>query len=687
MSAKNGDNSTHALRQVMTFVDCTVKDIQDAVATETTDWTPHSHFWTQVLLNQVSADFKQLENQTLSFWMKFYNSWQALNGYGAEAPDTVDGNFLIQSLKLSKHYLSTLVALFDPNSAKRFQAQGITQRSLSHVAVHPVEVITAGVILSKLITTEHKISVMLGLFDLQDSGSLDELQFGDFINTFVRGISAAFGIPNAVASGTPQRVADLFFKRISVQSAKRIKAAYMEVSGSDQKAAVVQLVRERQKASKNEAGRAPRDKGTGGNSRVNGRQRIPFCTLSEWLTGDHSDPLALPFSLLLARFSSARRGGFTDEFVGDKCFRLSHREPIAIPDEGTRKDGPAFQSITQREVLFAREVFRLLPKFCSDGLVRSPGYDFLSECSCAAARKFGVDDREQQRVYEAFLQVTEDFRFQAYQSVDFYDLLRKLCPVGHPKHLRMFESWCITYDNVVNKQEGLEEALGTFQENESKPVIPGDEIANLKREFRRFDRRGSGSVDTYDVALEYQMPAEVLARFSSTGDGYIDEDAFVAMMCPAEYRIPQMAGESRDCFGALLEFELQKVRRGVAEYHDAAGVKQKRRRPSLTDDKRQSSLERPELTYPIVEDEKWHQWNAIFDRLDTDGDNKVSSTNLENSGIVSATVSSYITSIIDPTCEHTFTREGFLAAMLESHKVRRPSFTADMWIKNQAMAA
>eukprot|EP00747_Dinoflagellata_sp_TGD_P113851 gnl/TRDRNA2_/TRDRNA2_171808_c3_seq3.p1 gnl/TRDRNA2_/TRDRNA2_171808_c3~~gnl/TRDRNA2_/TRDRNA2_171808_c3_seq3.p1 ORF type:complete len:665 (+),score=111.84 gnl/TRDRNA2_/TRDRNA2_171808_c3_seq3:36-2030(+) len=653
MAAKSNELQVKkALVQTLSFADICVKDIQDAVASETPEWCPHSKFWTQVLLGDVSPFFKQLENQTLSFWMRFFNAWQGLKQDGSQAPETVDGTFLTDQLRLPKHHLQSLLQLMDPSGYKQIAIQGMTQKALTKVAVYPAELIIAGVTVSRLITTEHKVVVTLGLFDLEDSGFLDKEQYIEFIHHYVRAISAAFGIPLAVNSGTPRKVAGLLYDRISAHAARCIKAKYSAASAKS-KEAVIQLVRQRCAQQQKAAGNM-----TSHGNQASGIHKEPISALMDWMIGNQSDdPLALPFRLLLMRFGPARRGGFTDEFdtpIDKTVFRLSHRQPIKIPNEGKLKNGPAFQSLSYREVLFARAVFSNLLSYCVDKRVRNPTNSYLRDSTEEAARQFGVEEPERKRFFEAFLQLTEEFSFSAPEKVTFLDLLRKLCPQAHTKHLRMFQSWCCRYDMLVEKHESLEEVLSVFDENESKPVLPEEEVIKLQSEFNRLDFRCTGRVDIHHVATKYRICPDIIDAFSGS-DGYIGEREYIQMMCPEEYRPPLMTGKHRASFGKLLEFEMSRVREALR------GEKSNTEQPKI----------RPSVTLPVVDEETWRQWNDMFDQLDANDDDHVCAEDLDVAGILSTSVSGYVLSIIDPHNPEAFTRDGFLNAMLQSHGFRR----------------
>merc|ERR1711974_174146 len=78
----------------------------------------------------------------------------------------------------------------------------------------------------------------------------------------------------------------------------------------------------------------------------------------------------------------------------------------------------------------------------------------------------------------------------------------------------------------------------------------------------------------------------------------------------------------------------------------------------------------PTALLPEVEEKTWNLRNSAFDQVDTDGDDMVSTTDLEASGLLSQEMSSALANIIEPEVEHGFSRNGFLQVLLQCHKVQ-----------------
>merc|ERR1711948_42668 len=98
----------------------------------------------------------------------------------------------------------------------------------------------------------------------------------------------------------------------------------------------------------------------------------------------------------------------------------------------------------------------------------------------------------------------------------------------------------------------LKQVLGIFQENETKPVLPVNQLQQLKDRFARLDEHSAGVVDLAVVAndLELHSSADV-ATYDIDSDGCVDINEFLRIMCPPGYRLPEMAGFARDIFGTI----------------------------------------------------------------------------------------------------------------------------------------
>ncbi|CAJ1340763.1 unnamed protein product, partial [Effrenium voratum] len=73
------------------------------------------------------------------------------------------------------------------------------------------------------------------------------------------------------------------------------------------------------------------------------------------------------------------------------------------------------------------------------------------------------------------------------------------------------------------------------------------------------------------------LDCEVLRKYDVSNDGFIDFHEFVAMMCPTEYRPPEMCGFDQEVLGSLVKMRAARMRSGldqqVALYESPADAK------------------------------------------------------------------------------------------------------------------
>jgi Ca2+-binding EF-hand superfamily protein len=256
-------------------------------------------------------------------------------------------------------------------------------------------------------------------------------------------------------------------------------------------------------------------------------------------------------------------------------------------------------------------------------------------------------------------------------SVNLMSVLRKVSPTAQPKHLRMYEVWCEEYTSLSSRRasvQNLEQATALYLENDQKPFLPPNELELLNREFDTLDKLKRGYITLDDIASGWQWSSEIagdtLLAYDLTGDGYIDQSEFLKMMCPPEYRLPEMAGLTRQLFGKVLTTTTEQLRRSL----DNSEV----RFTDANTDELPPVLEAPRAVLPVVSSHNWAQWQSVFDNLDRNDDGKVHKKELMMSGLLSASACAAITALIDPEDINSFTKKAFLDAMLKAHGCREP---------------
>jgi len=164
------------------------------------------------------------------------------------------------------------------------------------------------------------------------------------------------------------------------------------------------------------------------------------------------------------------------------------------------------------------------------------------------------------------------------------------------------------------------------------------------------------------------LDCEVLRKYDVSNDGFIDFHEFVAMMCPTEYRPPEMCGFDQEVLGSLVKMRAARMRSGldqqVALYESPADAKAEGVRKS----------EMPASMRPEVPEETWAAWNSVFDRVDNDGDNTISDAELRSSMLLSQDVCEQLIASTRAEGKLGIPRRDFLLSLLDFYKCRRPAF-------------
>lgn len=261
------------------------------------------------------------------------------------------------------------------------------------------------------------------------------------------------------------------------------------------------------------------------------------------------------------------------------------------------------------------------------------------------------------RVAEALYSLVDQGGANKFRAgVDFFSLLRRVFPGAQPKTLRMFEVWCQEYDDWLDRNQHTEKVIDTFITNDSRPVLPTDEIARIRREFTRL---AAGNTTIDNAVLETYFGAAGAAFdqcvLTTCCDGDVDEMTFLRIVCPPEYRVPvEGIAEVRDAFRELLAFhrnvsnvELDKVQAGSLSTWN-------RRAPQ------------PDLLCPLVSQQQWTAWEALFNRMDRTQSGDVSFAELVSSHAFSEEESRASLDLLDPDKTGVITKDAFFRAMLKA---------------------
>eukprot|EP00933_Yihiella_yeosuensis_P053251 TRINITY_DN5143_c0_g2_i1.p1 TRINITY_DN5143_c0_g2~~TRINITY_DN5143_c0_g2_i1.p1 ORF type:complete len:689 (-),score=112.81 TRINITY_DN5143_c0_g2_i1:399-2465(-) len=652
------------LQRQLSFIDASVAQIRDAITKEEPSWKFNSNFWYTILADEPSPSFRLLQNRTLQFWIGIYNKWLDL-GKGDERPPFKLQLSELQELFPANMNFDHIIQLFDPAGAKAIRSQGPS--AYKKIKVSIVELLTAGVMLSRLIPSKHKLRFLFGLVDWDDSRDLNEQEFVHFVKAFMRGIGAAFGLERAEVPSTEAiaNIADRLYKRISFVSAQRLKD--LSAQSDATRAALIKAIKARQAAME----------GPGAESSTNitdrnmlrqptnekGRsvQVLRFEVLQDWAFRVHKDPLALPFALTIERFCGREDDGLHEQVVE---WHLSHTEKVDLPKEAFSSE--AANILRRWEVVMLRDIFNCC---------KNTGCFFLDFEEIQAEIKTTIPRHMWSNVSAAMARC-RDFESRG-KRIDLFTWFKSVSSSAQPCHLRMYDKWCRDFDERDAKKDEIAEAMqvrGQFDAQDFRPIIPLEELVYIHREFDLMDKSTDGLVSVWEIASHWNWSdaevRETVMKYDLSENCLLDKDEFTRMMCPANYRLPEMAGPDREVFGIIVRGEEADRKREFKEAQDlfakGDGIVVGR-----------SKEEMPPSLYPEVEDQVWLQWNMSFDNIDEDGDNYVSLNDVVGSNTVTEKVARFVCSILkDPSTETLgFSRKSFLAALLEATRTRRVGFT------------
>merc|ERR1712048_135690 len=138
-------------------------------------------------------------------------------------------------------------------------------------------------------------------------------------------------------------------------------------------------------------------------------------------------------------------------------------------------------------------------------------------------------------------------------------------------------------------------------------------------------------------------------------DGFIDEQNFLRLMCPPEYRLSDMDNFARSVFGQILAFQASQAKTALEGVLGKNG---------------QTHMEKPHALRPIVSMDQWRDWEAVFQQLDQDRNELVSAKDMITSNVLTELEAEAMVKLFDPENSKHVSKVAFMTTMLKASGFR-----------------
>ena len=609
------------LERQLSFAEDSLDEVSASIREEEPELDWLEDFWNRVLVGSPTAECRGLSTRSISYWIGIFNRWQALGSWKpGQAPKVLDAYELQELLSIPMQKTLEWVKLFDPQAYTQLQA---TRSAMDHkkVKILVPAFLTCGIFLSTTISKKQKIRFLLGMFDEDDSQSIESPEFVEMISSFFCGIACAFGLldyPHVVPKPSlRQKLGKHLFDRLLASTCCKLsfwEAKKVVSSGS-----------------------------------------VPFWIIEEWFQGDSGDPLFAPFAMFLERFSAR---GFEDdpEFFEDeeRKFKLCHTSPVEPPLDTAAALDSSF--LRRDQIGTVRDVFNECQKqldfsHTHADIERALGATVPPDLWCNHLAR-GLEEMERTR--------------QLGQKPSLALFLKKICPNAKPRHLRMFQFWMKELDHIEElkvQSASSRRMLQSFERFIAQPVLPARIRQELSEEYSHLDSSGR----------EARVMADVLRKKFFARGSSVSKDDYIAAMCPIDFRPKEGNPATDQAVSQLLRMYVVRVEENLAQKEalfaksSHAGAVSPRKR----------------FIKPAVPERQWALWNNAFDAFSPSetGTGRVSISGLVHQHDICPAVCDFMCNIIargsTEAHEPGFSKEVFLQKMLElsSWRVRKENLS------------
>jgi hypothetical protein len=180
--------------------------------------------------------------------------------------------------------------------------------------------------------------------------------------------------------------------------------------------------------------------------------------------------------------------------------------------------------------------------------------------------------------------------------------------------------------------------------------------------------------NTFDIHAD---PREIFKQYDLDRNGFIDEDEFLHMMCPLEYRYIPQGQDDAECEGQLLMRWISHRRASAGSIltkdGDFSGYSLVHRK-TLEDVEATTT---PKSLLPYPPEDVLASWRRAFKRMASAFNNDASCDyidvgTLKKLGVVSDDTAITLVETIDTRSSTGFTCQGFIEAMCEAHEYQVP---------------
>ncbi|CAE7199579.1 unnamed protein product [Symbiodinium sp. CCMP2592] len=596
------------------FAEDSMADVMANILDEEPECGWMEEFWLPVLEGSPPEICVSISGRSISHWIELFNRWQAAGGWNpGSAPRFMDAYAFRDFIAAPMTKALKWVKVFDPPAFSQLEATK-SKMAYQNVKISPAAFLTSSILIATKIAKKQKIRFILGVFDEDDSETFDRNEFVEMISSFLLGLGTIFG-SSVPKPSRRQWIGKLLFDRIQMMACCKLpalEAATLKSSDS-----------------------------------------MPFSLLEEWFLGESGDPFAVPFALLLERFSLPGFNEDPEKFEDeDTRFKITHRRRVAPPVETESSLDMSFIKRHQIEPL--RRMF----DFC-----QKDSYYSISHGEAERALETSIHPDLWCSFAARGLEQLESMP-QSRKSVAFLTFLKKAMPHAQPRHHRMFSSWLQELDEI----EQLKKQVATsrseqqrFQNYISRWPLHAVRRRKLQEQFEMLGEKALVHGDVEEEEVVVQDP--ILERLQSADK--MTKDDYVAAKCGVEQRPNESKPQLDQVVGDFLRHQVRQLEETLAQLESlfASG---------------NGVTGRPSFIKPAVTQRQWSLWNEAFDMM---------TPTCANTGRVNLKEFAFQHDICPATCVYLcqsighgtemhdlgFTKDEFLQKMLDTfrHRVRK----------------